>query len=246
MGWQRGGTYMLYRPAFYKLSRKHSQWSHGLSNQAVEYVGQKGIWLDASILQEAATKSPSAFWEEVAAVHDLEHLKDLHLEHLSYVVDSAESERLWCLFQRADHKGSQRSRLDFKNKEKEVGLMASLLLDKYVRKKGSLDEKRAKKMAKMHEERANKKATRRRLTRKGSNPKEEPPEAPKKVESDDDWQAEDISDTETEEDETSDEDEAGEGAMDTQGGNEVEDQGSSGSSGSSSSSEAGGSDSDAS
>ena len=53
---------------------------------------------------------------------------------MSFVIDSGESERLWCLFQDADPKGSKRSRLDFATKEKEVGIAANIHLERYLKK----------------------------------------------------------------------------------------------------------------
>ena len=52
---------------------------------------------------------------------------------LSYVADSADSERLWVLFQNADPNGSKRSRWEFIHKDKEVGIAAAMHLEKYVK-----------------------------------------------------------------------------------------------------------------
>ena len=50
------------------------------------------------------------------------------LDLLSHVIDSADSERLWCVFERADPKGSKRSKLLFETKNKEVGIVSNILL----------------------------------------------------------------------------------------------------------------------
>ena len=70
------------------------------------------------------------FFEEVAADLECPEFQTFALDLLSYVVDSAEVERLWCLFQAADPKGSKRSRLSFSHKNQEVGIAANPTLKK--------------------------------------------------------------------------------------------------------------------
>ena len=93
------------RTAFYKLSRSHPKWQKGLSNDAVDYVMQRGIWADGTLISKCKGQTVTAFWEEVAAIYDKDDLKDLMLDFLAYIIESGESERVWCLFQKADPKG---------------------------------------------------------------------------------------------------------------------------------------------
>jgi len=59
-------------------------------------------------------------------------IKPFMLDLLSHVVDSGDSERSWCYFSSMDPAGSNRSRLSFKNKEKEVGILAGINLKRYL------------------------------------------------------------------------------------------------------------------
>ena len=48
------------------------------------------------------------------------------------------------MFQGSDPKGSKRSRLDFENKEKEVGIAAAIHLEKYIKKNTPLQLQKQK------------------------------------------------------------------------------------------------------
>ena len=119
------------RAAFYNVARQHESWGE-VQNHAVEYLGQKGAWLDGTLLEKCKHLSLDAFWDEAAMVYTNPALKTFMVDLLSYVVDSADSERLWAVFQDTDPKGSRRSRLDFDTKEKEVGIRAAAHTRKYL------------------------------------------------------------------------------------------------------------------
>lgn len=119
------------RRDFFLHARAHPQWP-AVTNAVVEYLGQRGPWLDGLLLARAEMLSPEAFWEETAATLNVPELKDFMLDMLTHVVDSADSERLWTLFQACDPKGSKRSRLLFATKEQEVGIAANLKLKRYL------------------------------------------------------------------------------------------------------------------
>ena len=123
------------RCAFYKVARVHPQWA-AVQNQAVEYMNQKGIWLNGELLNKHERLTLEAFWDDVAAHCNNHALKEFMLDLLSPVVDSADAERLWCVFQAADPKGSKRSRLIFAHKEMEVGIASNVALKKYLKRKG--------------------------------------------------------------------------------------------------------------
>lgn len=121
------------KPGFYKVARQHPLWGK-VQNAVVEYMSQKGMWLDNALLKKSKELSLEAFWEEVAMAYNNPSIKTFMVDLLSYVIDSADSERLWAVFQNADPKGSKRSRLDFAHKNKEVGIAANMQLEKYWKK----------------------------------------------------------------------------------------------------------------
>lgn len=120
------------RPAFFKVARAHPLWNEA-KHQALEFMGQRGYWADGTKVQKCKDVTLEGFFEEVAADLECPEFKTFALDLLSYVVDSAEAERLWCLFQAADPKGSKRSRLSFSHKNKEVGIAANIMLKKYLK-----------------------------------------------------------------------------------------------------------------
>ncbi len=91
---------------FFLVGRAHPDWAT-VQNQVVDYLNQKGIWLDGKLLQECKKCSLEAFWEQVSVASGCPELKNLMVDMLSHVVDSADSERLWSVFQNADPKGWQ-------------------------------------------------------------------------------------------------------------------------------------------
>ena len=96
-------------------------------------MGQRGIWADGTKVQNCPEVTLEGFFEEVAADIDCLEFQTFALDLLSFVVDSADAERLWCLFQAADPKGSKRSRLSFSHKNKEVGIAANIVLKRYLK-----------------------------------------------------------------------------------------------------------------
>ena len=64
------------------------------------------MWSDGKLLSLSVNKTVTAFWEEVGAIKSKPALRDFMLRQLAYAVDSGESERVWCIFQRIDPKGS--------------------------------------------------------------------------------------------------------------------------------------------
>ena len=127
--------YQLCMNSFMKVSRANPKWQSGLADQAVAWVKQIGIWADGEKMAAIKHMSVRTFLENAALEYDIEPLKDLLLDNLSYVVDSADSERNWVICQRTGPKGSQRSRMSFANKEKEVGIMASIQFDRMLLRK---------------------------------------------------------------------------------------------------------------
>jgi hypothetical protein len=120
------------RSSFFKVIKDHPL-AAKVQNCAVEYFDQKGPWLDGTLVAKCTNLSLEAFWEEVGHTVHNEDIKELMVDVLSHVVDSADSERLWCLFQASDPKGSKRSRLSMSTKEKEVGIVANIKLKRFVR-----------------------------------------------------------------------------------------------------------------
>ncbi len=119
------------KPGFYTVARTHPSWSK-VQNQVVDYLSQKGMWLDGAWLKKALVLSLEAFWDEVATALGNQDVKTFMVDLLSHVVDSGDSERSWCYFANIDPKGSSRSRLRFATKEKEVGIMANVNLKRYL------------------------------------------------------------------------------------------------------------------
>ena len=104
---QHGPVHTLlqsFKPAFYKVARQHPH-CLAVQNEVCDYIGQRGMWLDGSLLKKCKTLSLEALFEEAAALLEKPHFKTVMVDLLSHVVDSADAERLWCLFQAADPKG---------------------------------------------------------------------------------------------------------------------------------------------
>ena len=152
--------YKLCINSFMKVSRANPKWQSGLVDQVVAWVKQIGTWVGGEKTVAIKHMSVRTFLGNAALEYDVEPLKGLFLDNLSYVVDSADSERNWVLFQRTDPKGSQRSRMSFANKETEVGIMASIQFDKMLLRK---EAKRKHMLGKVQK-------PRRQLRKKGSDP----------------------------------------------------------------------------
>lgn len=104
-----------------------------MQNDVVDYLNQRGIWLDGKLIRKADNMTLEAFFEEISAETNNPDFKAFCLDLLSHVVDSADSERLWCVFSATDAKGSKRSRLTFDAKAKEVGICANIKLQRFLK-----------------------------------------------------------------------------------------------------------------
>ena len=71
------------RCAFYKVARVHPQWA-AVQNQAVEYMNQKGIWLNGELLNKHERLTLEAFWDDVAAHCNSHALKEFVFIYFFY------------------------------------------------------------------------------------------------------------------------------------------------------------------
>ncbi|CAK0894207.1 unnamed protein product [Prorocentrum cordatum] len=128
---------------FFEVGRAHADWDEA-KNAVCDDTSQKGIWLDGKLIKQCETMTLEAFWEQASVESPCPGLKNVMIDMLSHVVDSADSERLWSMLQHTDPKGSKRSRLDFQNKDKEVGIAAAIHLEKYLKRNTLAHVKRRK------------------------------------------------------------------------------------------------------
>ncbi len=104
---QKGPMHKMFtkcKKDFFLLGRTSASWAT-VQNHVVDYLNQKGVWLDGKLIQESKTCNLEAFWEQASISSGCPELKDFLLNLLSHVVDSADSERLWSVFQNSDPKG---------------------------------------------------------------------------------------------------------------------------------------------